>query len=333
MDLTSFWVVGGAGLVLGGIVGAVAQITNFCSVGAVADIVLAGDWRRARSWLMALAVALLGTQVLSALGIADLSSTPYGLPATRWAWVAASSIAFGYGMALAGGCVQRALVRAGAGSIKSLVTLLIIAVAAGITVVMIPNPSEAGVTLPTRFAFALAGPVAIILVAFCLKDRWFRQSPGHLWGGVAIGAVVAIAWVFSAGHEFNLGLNLLLDLGVTAIAAPSGFSDVIPLFGLCAIAGIAVGSGAVAAARGDLSFDRFVDGADVERHIVGGLLMGIGGAMAYGCTFGQGLTGFTTLSASPVIAVLGMIGGCVWGIRALEAGTPWGGLRLVFRPR
>ena len=318
---------------LGGIVGAVAQTTNFCSVGAVADIVLAGDWRRARSWLMALAVALLGTQALSALGLADLSRTPYGLPAARWAWVAAGSLAFGYGMAIAGGCVQRALVRAGAGSIKSLVTLLIIACSAGATIALVPNPADGGVTLPVQFAFAIAGPAALILIAFCLKDRWFRESPGHLWGGVAIGAVVAGAWVFSENDGFNLGLNLLLDLGVTAIAAPSGLQEAIPLFGLCAIIGIAVGSGIVAAARGDLAFDRFVDGPDVERHVVGGLLMGIGGAMAYGCTFGQGLTGFATLSASPVIAVFGMVAGCVWGIRSLEAGTPWGGLRLVFRPR
>ncbi len=327
------WGIGIAGLLLGGIVGAVAQLSNFCSVGAVADIVLAGDWRRARSWMMALAVALLGTQILSAIGVADLSRTPYGLPASRWAWVAAGSIAFGYGMSLAGGCVQRALVRTGAGSIKSLLTLVLIAVAAALTLAIAPSPAEGGVTLPARFAFSLVGPAALVLIVFCLKDRWFRESPAHLWGGVAIGLAVSAAWIFSQSQGFNIGLNLLLHLGVTALAAPSGVTGTIPVFGFCALVGIAGGSGIVAAARGDLAFDRFADRSDVERHVVGGLLMGVGGAMAYGCTFGQGLAAFSTLSASPLIAVTGMLVGCVWGIRALEAGTPWGGLRLVFRAR
>jgi len=53
--------------------------------------------------------ALLLTQSLGALGLADLTGTPYDLPPRVWIGVLAGSIAFGFGMAQAGGCVQRAL--------------------------------------------------------------------------------------------------------------------------------------------------------------------------------------------------------------------------------
>jgi uncharacterized membrane protein YedE/YeeE len=327
--LSSALEAGLAGLILGGIVGAVAQVTTFCSVGAVADIVLAKDWRRMRSWLMAAAVALLGTQALSALGLADLTGTPYGLPPAAWTGVALGSIAFGFGMAQAGGCVQRALVRLGSGSLKSAATLALIAVTAAATLRLMPHPEAHTVTLPHAFALALSLAVGGGAIAFCLSDAWFRQSPRHLWGGAAIGACVAAAWVFADGRR---GFNLLMDLGV-ATAAPAGIALPISIFGTAALIGVALGATAAAAVRGDLYTDRFVDRDDLKRHVIGGVLMGIGGAFAYGCSFGQGLAGFSTLSASAVIAMLGMAAGCLWGVRTLEAGTTWGGLKLLFGAR
>ncbi|MDH4181375.1 MAG: YeeE/YedE family protein, partial [Betaproteobacteria bacterium] len=41
--------------------GAVAQRANFCTMGAVSDVVNMGDWRRMRMWLLAMAVAIAGT--------------------------------------------------------------------------------------------------------------------------------------------------------------------------------------------------------------------------------------------------------------------------------
>ena len=43
--------------------GAITQRTNFCTMGSVADIVSFGDWTRMRQWLLAIAVALLGTNL------------------------------------------------------------------------------------------------------------------------------------------------------------------------------------------------------------------------------------------------------------------------------
>ena len=318
-----------AGLLLGAAVGAIAQVTAFCSVGAVADIVLAKDWRRMRSWLMAAGVALIGTQALSALGWADLTGTPYGLPVTAWPGVLLGSIAFGYGMAQAGGCVQRALVRIGSGSVKSLATLALVAIFAAVTLYVVPRAEGASVTLPHVLALAISLGLGGALIAFAVADPWFRKSREHLWGGAAIGAAIALAWVFADGRR---GFNLLMDTG-TAAAWSVGWADSLPVFGLAALVGIVVGAAISAAVRGDLARDRFVDGDDVKRHVIGGVLMGVGGALAYGCTFGQGLAGLSTLSMSSVIAIAGMGIGCLWGIRVLEAGTAWGGLKLMFASR
>jgi hypothetical protein len=43
--------------------------------------------------------------------------------------------------------------------------------------------------------------------------------------------------------------------------------------------------------------------------------MGIGGAMAYGCSVGQGLTGLSTLAMPSFIAVAGILAGAALGIR------------------
>ena len=48
------------------IMGAVANKTNFCTMGAVSDWVNMGDTGRLRAWLLAIAVALLGVLALEA---------------------------------------------------------------------------------------------------------------------------------------------------------------------------------------------------------------------------------------------------------------------------
>jgi hypothetical protein len=50
-------------------------------------------------------------------------------------------------------------------------------------------------------------------------------------------------------------------------------------------------------------------------HIVGALLMGVGGVTALGCTVGQGLSGLSTLSLTSMIAVVGIVLGAIGGFR------------------
>jgi uncharacterized membrane protein YedE/YeeE len=344
-----------SGLITGVVIGAVAQRTNFCSTGAIGDILLANDWRRARSWIMAAAVALLGTFVGAVIGFVPLDRNIYSSPFANPVLAIPGGLAFGYGMAVAGGCVQRALVRIGGGSLRSLVVLAAIALSGEATKTLLNMtniwsatawPVEIPSTLaqtavwasrPDAFVITLtaAGLIALALLVFCLKDKWFRTTPEHLWGGVVIGLAVTFGWWNwdRVGSKYVSGLNLFSDLMWTVQQALPPPAPVI-LPAICRILsigavlfGMIIGSFFVALTRRDLMIDRFADRDDVKRNLLGGALMGFGGTLIAGCTFG-GLSGFAVLSFAAFIAIAAMIAGCVWGIRALEAGSAWGGLKL-----
>src|SRR5882724_11676228 len=115
------------------IFGPVANRTNFCTMGAVSDIVNMGEWSRMRMWLLAIAVAIAGANALDLAGLVDLSRSAY--PAPRWPWLAyiAGGLLFGVGMTLASGCGSRSLIRIGGGNLKSLIAMLFLALAAQMT--------------------------------------------------------------------------------------------------------------------------------------------------------------------------------------------------------
>jgi uncharacterized protein len=71
------------------------------------------------------------------------------------------------------------------------------------------------------------------------------------------------------------------------------------------------GSAVVALVTGSFRWEGFGNVEDVANHLVGGVLMGIGGVTAMGCTVGQGLSGISTLSATSFIAVSAIITGAV----------------------
>ena len=127
--------------VLAAALGALVRQTHFCTMGAVADIVNLGDWSRMRMWALAAGVAMLGFNVMVALGWVRAADTVYG--GVRWLWgsALAGGALFGFGMVLASGCGSKTLVRIGGGSLKSLVVFVVMGVSAwatlrGITAVL-----------------------------------------------------------------------------------------------------------------------------------------------------------------------------------------------------
>jgi hypothetical protein len=53
------------------------------------------------------------------------------------------------------------------------------------------------------------------------------------------------------------------------------------------------------------------------RSVGGATLMGAGGAMAYGCSIGQGLSGVSTLSLASLVSVAGILLGSALGLRGM----------------
>jgi len=72
------------GFILAFVFGAVANRTNFCTMGAVSDVVNMGSWGRMRMWLLAIAVAILGTHALQLAGLVDFTRSFYVRPNVTW---------------------------------------------------------------------------------------------------------------------------------------------------------------------------------------------------------------------------------------------------------
>ncbi len=214
------------GFVLAFIFGAVANRTNFCTMGAVSDVVNMGSWGRMRMWFLAIAVAILGTHALQLAGLIDLSPSMYVRPNFTWLSYLLGGFLFGVGMTLGSGCGSKTLVRLGGGSLKSLVVFTFLGVAAYMTLKGLfaiwrtswIDPVAVDLAahrlprqdLPTLVAsltgasfrsaeLAVALVVAGALLVFVFKDRAFRGSFDHVLGGTVVGLVVVGGW-YVTGH-------------------------------------------------------------------------------------------------------------------------------------
>lgn len=278
-----------------------------------------------RAWMLAAGVAMLGTQALSIAGIVRLEDPAVPIP---WAAIVAGGIMFGYGMALSGGCINRALVRLGAGSFKSLVIVAVTALTAaavqmgvGVSVPAIASDMAA----PLQWGLALLCGGGLVVAA--LADSWFRQGWRDVLGAAVIGLAVAATWLATTWLSDPTAVNFVQSAGDLITFGPGRGPG--RLLGMALLIGVPAGAFLAAAATHNLAWETFTDKREAVRNVVGGILMGAGGILAWGCTFGQGLSGLAMLGVTAPVAVLAMIFGCLWGIRAFEAGGPWAGLKLT----
>jgi uncharacterized membrane protein YedE/YeeE len=213
------YVTGGAFL-LAFIFGAVANKTNFCTMGAVSDWINMGDTSRMRMWLLAIAVAILGAAGLQLSGLIEVHNSIYTGPNFTWLSYLVGGFLFGVGMTLGSGCGSKTLIRVGTGNLKSLVVYIFLGIAAYMTLrglfgafrvgvlepaaISLPTgqdlPSLLAAVLPFSRA-TLAGVLALVmgggLLAFVYSSRDFRSSLDPSLGGIVTGLVVVGGWYVS----------------------------------------------------------------------------------------------------------------------------------------
>jgi uncharacterized membrane protein YedE/YeeE len=244
------------GFALGLVFGAVGNKVNFCTMGAVSDVVNIGDWGRMRMWLLAIAVAIVGSYALWRAGVVDLSKSIYTAPNFTWLSFTVGGFLFGVGMTLGSGCGSKTLIRIGGGNMKSLVVYVFLAISAYMTLRGLFGQFRVSVLQPVAVNFAayglkgqdlpslLAGTgialetlrvvvpaiVAAALLIFILKDREFRASADHLVGGVVVGLIVVAGWYVTArlGYRENPDTLEMTFFGTNTRAAES-VSFVAPL--------------------------------------------------------------------------------------------------------
>jgi uncharacterized membrane protein YedE/YeeE len=173
-----------------------------------------------------------------------------------------------------------------------------------------------------------AALVSLLLVGWVIKDRRFHTAFNWVTGAGLGLLVVALWWIsgvlgFVPEHPDTLEPVFLTThsgrMEALSFTAPIGYwLDAFMYYsdgskrltlGMVTVLGVLVGAGLSAVRQGSFRWEGFTDRADLVRHLIGGTLMGTGGVLAMGCTFGQGLSGLSTLSLGSMLSVLGIFAG------------------------
>ena len=131
-----------------------------------------------------------------------------------------------------------------------------------------------------------------------------------------------------SGGPFEM-VQLWVNLPAAQKFAPPRYQDIRPdrLVLLTSADGgtlvrVIAGSFAWAMRSKTFRWEGFAGTQDTAHHLVGAVLMGVGGVTAMGCTVGQGLSGLSTLSLGSFIAVSGIVLGAVvtlhWQMRSAQ---------------
>ncbi len=252
-------VVVGGGFALALVFGFTAAKSNFCTMGALSDIVNMGHWGRMRMWLWAVAVAIAGTAALSVAGWADVGKAVFARPSLPWLSLLVGGLLFGVGMTLAGGCANKNLVRVGGGSLRSLVVLAFLAISAYMTLKGLFGQWRASLLDPVRIelagwadsrlatllartlglesrtaTLAAALAAALALAVFVFKDKRFRGNRVQVVSSTVLGLLVVGAWYVSGRLGFGEHPETLENVFfATNTRTIESFSFVAPLaFGL-----------------------------------------------------------------------------------------------------
>lgn len=176
--------------------------------------------------------------------------------------------------------------------------------------------------------------VGTLLIAAAVRhaDFWTLEN---VLAGAGIGAVMVAVWWVSGHMGFVAEHPQTLDpvyvatnsgrIEALTFVAPIAhaldwlmfFSDTSKVLtvGVMSVAGVIVGSFVCAWMQGSFRWEGFADAQDLGQHLTGAALMGVGGVTGLGCTFGQGLSGLSTLSLNAMVSVAAIVVGAVWALR------------------
>ena len=331
-----------SGLLIGLAYGAVGLLSGFCLLSGLRGWWARGDSRLIRTYALALGVAIVAAQLLAARGIVDLGKSIYLQPSFSAPLMFAGGLLFGYGMVLANGCGSRALVLLGRGNLRSFVVVIVLGISAEMTLKGLIAPARIAALqfteitpkivslpallsmlgLPAAFARTLAASViAGALIIFAFAHAPFQRAWGQIAAGIAVGFLVAGGW-FATGY---LGADDFNPAPVTSLTFIAPIADAVQYamlstglslnFGITMVAGVFAGSLVTALSTRRFEWEGFTSPRHMLRSIGGAALMGAGGAMAYGCSIGQGLTGLSTLALASFVAVAGILLGTAAGLR------------------
>lgn len=300
------------GIAIGILIGFVLQRGRFCSTTAYRDVLFAGKFRWFSAFIVLIAVHAVGLWALISLGVIHLESSAF-----PWLATIIGGFIFGGSIVLAAGCATGTYYRAGEGLVGSWFALGFYALAAA-TMKYGPLGSFTtgmrSITVPQGSVYQTFGvspwvPVAVLAVVAGVltyvhnRNRTKVASLPARYTGVkhlllearwnpfataaVIGVIATVGWVLSAASGRNAGLGVTTPSAKLATFLTTANFDLID-WSVYFVLGLLIGSFIAAKASGEFRL-RVPDAPTVVKAILGGIGMGVGAALAGGCTVGNGM--------------------------------------------
>lgn len=286
---------------------------------AFRDVIFVNDLTLFRAWLLALLVAIIGSNLIESLGFMGDA----GLRRQAFSPIASiiGGYIFGLGIVMAGGCGSGVLYKQGEGQLAALFatlgfgTTLVATMHGPLKPVMtflksykvtigsgedeIANPALWDIIGGQSMKWIVITVVAAIIIPVVLKGKPFAKGPKKGWawslGGALVGLVVVIAWWASyywGGQARGLSFSGPVSDFIMFVLTASSNAPFDPMFSLLGIGVvtwsalyvIGVPVGAYISAKGLQEFKLVTpkDPKELLKVYFGGLVMGFGAATAGG---------------------------------------------------
>ncbi|MDI6801823.1 MAG: YeeE/YedE family protein [Thermodesulfovibrionales bacterium] len=286
---------------------------------AFRDVIFVNDFTLFRAWLLALLVAIVGSNLIEDMGFMG----EFGLRRQAFAPIAAivGGYIFGLGIVMAGGCGSGVLYKQGEGQLAALLATLGFGMGLVSTYhgpfqpvmkflksykVSMGEGEAATSTLALWDAIGglsmkwiVIAVIAAIIIPIILKGKPFGKGPkkGWLWsqGGALIGAIVVAAWWASyywggqaRGLSFSGPTSDFFMFFLTA-DSKAPFDPMFDFWGIGMatwsafyVLGVPVGAYISAKGLSEFKLTSPREAQELLRVFGGGLIMGLGGAIAGG---------------------------------------------------
>ncbi len=314
MDVTAIL----SAVALGAALGFVFQRGRYCLNTAFRDIIYIKNFNLFRTYLLSLVVAMLGSNLLEEFGLIRLGQ---GRAEFAWLASAAGGYLFGIGMVMAGGCAAGTWYRVGEGFVGSWMAAFGFIAGAAATTSGVLHPVHdflTGISTPigsqgldgllgmNKWVIIAIFSIAAFIFISTAGRRYSPDGSAYQWWttGILVGLIIAVSrFIAQKFTGTAAGISLVAPseglLRWTVTGEGLGW-------GVALLLGIPLGSFAGSRSAHEFSW-RAPRAVTMVQQFAGGLIMGIGGALAGGCLIGHGLSGLSVLSVASLVSTVFMI--------------------------
>lgn len=314
------------GLITGIIFGVAAQRSRFCLRAATVEFARGQLGDKVAVWLLTISTAIVWVQGAQALGLMHTADARMMAVPGSWSGAIIGGLLFGVGMVLARGCSGRLLVLAANGNLRSVVSGLIFAVVAQMSLSGILSPWRdklaslwitdggrnmdliATLGLPDLSGLAFGAVMACLALVIARKNR---IGASRLIFASGVGFAVAVGWVLTYGLA-QVAFDPV-QIESATFSGPSAHTLMFFLdrnsvleFDIGLVPGVVIGSFLAAVITREFKFQGFDGESNMRRSMTGAVLMGFGAMLAGGCAIGAGVTGGSIFAGTAWAALFAM---------------------------